>query len=123
MSDYPAGYPARKSRSGKKKPIRPNPNRNLFVGPKVPHDVVDVGAEEADTQARGKLDGNLLVVVIVKSWVKLLTRRLICFLVVYSCAANQESACLSTQLLTMTITHKFPSLRRIVRHQPESLSQ
>ena len=45
----------------------------------------------------------------VKRWVNLLTWLLIgCF---YSCVANQEPACLLlTQLLTMTTTHKFPSL-------------
>ena len=31
-------------------------------------------------------------------------------MVVHSCAANQEPAGLLTQLLTMTTTHKFPSL-------------
>jgi len=29
--------------------------------------------------------------------------------VVHSCVANQEPACLLTQLLTMIIAHKFPS--------------
>ena len=33
-------------------------------------------------------------------------------MVVHSCAANQEPACLLAQLLTMTTTHKFPSLGR-----------
>ena len=41
----------------------------------------------------------------VKSWVNLRT-----WLLIGSCAANQEPACLFTQLLTMTTTHKFPSL-------------
>ena len=31
-----------------------------------------------------------------------------CWLVVHSCVANHERACLLTQLLTMTTTHKFP---------------
>ena len=31
-------------------------------------------------------------------------------MVVHSCAANQEPACLLTQLLTMTTAHKFQSL-------------
>ena len=44
----------------------------------------------------------------VKSGVNLLTWLLIgCS---SSCAANQELACLLTQFLTMTTTHKFPSL-------------
>ena len=41
----------------------------------------------------------------VKSWVNLTSDWLF-----HSCAANQEPACLLTQLLTMTTTHKFPSL-------------
>ena len=44
----------------------------------------------------------------VKSWVNLSWPGF--GLVVYSCAANQEKACLLTHLLTMTTTHKFPSL-------------
>ena len=31
-------------------------------------------------------------------------------MIVYTYTANQEPACLLTQLLTMTATHKFPSL-------------
>ena len=51
--------------------------------------------------------GNLWVVVMVRSWVNLLTWLLIgCSLL---SAANQEPACLLTQLWTMTTAHKFPS--------------
>ena len=58
----------------------------------------------------------------VKSWVNLLTRLLIGCLLMYS---HQESACLLTQLLTMTKTHKFsrPELRSgIFASLPASLS-
>jgi len=52
--------------------------------------------------------GNLWVaVVIVKSCVNSLTWLLIGYS--RSCAANQEPACMLTQLLTMTTTHEFPS--------------
>ena len=47
-------------------------------------------------------------IVIVKSWINFLSWLLIgCSC---SCIANQKPACLLTQLLTMTSTHKFPSL-------------
>ena len=45
----------------------------------------------------------------VESWVNLVTWLLIVF---YSCAANQEPACLLTQLLTTTAIQKFAPLRR-----------
>ena len=42
---------------------------------------------------------------------------------VHSCVANQEPACLLTQLLTMTTTNKFPSLLFMVRSEilPDSV--
>ena len=55
----------------------------------------------------------------VKSYVNFLTWLLIG--IVHSWAANQEPACLLTQLLAMTTAHKFPSQEGHIeedQHQP-----